>query len=212
MRRVSPAVGAARSAARRDRVRRRHRRCRSARFFAWGPITVEGRTPPPGENFINADQRIVGGRYFRGDGDPAARAGASSTSRTRPTSPRVVVVDEFMARELWPNAGPDRQAHSLRRLEVDRAVADRRRRGRPREAVHARRRRRASRCICRRRSRRRARCTWRVRSRGDPAALAAAVKQEIRALDPDLPLYHVRTMARAGRTSRWRGGASRCCC
>ncbi|MCC7186858.1 MAG: ABC transporter permease, partial [Acidobacteria bacterium] len=33
-------------------------------FFAWGPITIEGRTPPPGERFINADQRTVGGRYF----------------------------------------------------------------------------------------------------------------------------------------------------
>ncbi len=32
--------------------------------MAWGPITVEGRIPPPGENFINADQRIVAGRYF----------------------------------------------------------------------------------------------------------------------------------------------------
>ena len=35
-----------------------------SQMFAWGPITVEGRVPPPGENFINADQRIVGGHYF----------------------------------------------------------------------------------------------------------------------------------------------------
>ena len=27
--------------------------------FAWGSITVEGRAPLPGENFINADERIV---------------------------------------------------------------------------------------------------------------------------------------------------------
>src|SRR5436305_732889 len=26
---------------------------------AWGPITVEGRVPPPGEKFINADERVV---------------------------------------------------------------------------------------------------------------------------------------------------------
>ena len=35
-----------------------------SQMFAWGPITVEGRVPPPGENFINADQRIVSGHYF----------------------------------------------------------------------------------------------------------------------------------------------------
>ena len=34
-----------------------------------------------------------------------------------------------------------------------------------------------------------------LRSDGDPAALTAAVRREIRALDPDLPIYNVRTMA-----------------
>jgi ABC-type antimicrobial peptide transport system permease subunit len=33
-----------------------------------------------------------------------------------------------------------------------------------------------------------------VRSHGDPAALTTAVRQEIRDLDPDLPVYNVRTM------------------
>src|SRR6185312_11714416 len=33
-------------------------------MYAWGPITVEGRIPPPGEKFINADERIVAGNYF----------------------------------------------------------------------------------------------------------------------------------------------------
>ena len=36
-----------------------------SQMMAWGPITVDGRTPPPGETFINVDQRIVGGDYFR---------------------------------------------------------------------------------------------------------------------------------------------------
>ena len=36
-----------------------------SQMFAWGPITVEGRTPPAGEEFINADMRMVGGEYFR---------------------------------------------------------------------------------------------------------------------------------------------------
>jgi putative ABC transport system permease protein len=33
-----------------------------------------------------------------------------------------------------------------------------------------------------------------LRSGADPAGLAAAVRQEIRELDPDLPVYNVRTM------------------
>jgi ABC-type antimicrobial peptide transport system permease subunit len=33
-----------------------------------------------------------------------------------------------------------------------------------------------------------------VRSRGEPAALAPSIRTEIRAIDPDLPLYHVRPM------------------
>jgi ABC-type antimicrobial peptide transport system permease subunit len=34
-----------------------------------------------------------------------------------------------------------------------------------------------------------------VRTSGDPAGLAPAVRREVRALDPDLPIYNVRTMA-----------------
>ena len=73
-------------------------------YFAWGPITVEGRAPPPGENFINADQRIVGGRYFQAMQIPLLR-GRVFTEQDTPDQPRVVIVDEFMARELWPGAG-----------------------------------------------------------------------------------------------------------
>src|SRR6202012_2379288 len=36
-----------------------------SQMFAWGPITVEGRVSPPGEKFINADERMVSGRYFQ---------------------------------------------------------------------------------------------------------------------------------------------------
>ncbi|HYL77273.1 MAG TPA: ABC transporter permease, partial [Bryobacteraceae bacterium] len=33
-------------------------------LWAWGPITVEGRVPRAGENFLNCDLRVVGGHYF----------------------------------------------------------------------------------------------------------------------------------------------------
>jgi predicted permease len=72
-------------------------------YFSWGPITVEGRIPPPGENFINADQRIVGGRYFEAMDIPL-KSGRLFNDEDNTAAPRVVIVDEFMARELWPVA------------------------------------------------------------------------------------------------------------
>jgi predicted permease len=74
-------------------------------FFAWGPITVEGRVPPPGEKFINADMRSVGGRYFHTMRIPLIR-GRFFDERDTPDQPRVVIVDERMAADLWPNADP----------------------------------------------------------------------------------------------------------
>jgi predicted permease len=50
-------------------------------MYSWGPITIEGRTPPPGELFINADDRIVGPTISRRCRFPCAAA-ASSRSRT----------------------------------------------------------------------------------------------------------------------------------
>src|SRR5207244_3852810 len=34
-------------------------------MMAWGPITVEGRTAPASERFINVDQRVATPDYFR---------------------------------------------------------------------------------------------------------------------------------------------------
>ena len=62
---------------------------------------MEGHTPPPCENFINADQRIVGGRYFQAMSVPLV-AGRYFDATDRPDQPGVVIVDEFMARGLWP--------------------------------------------------------------------------------------------------------------
>ena len=70
-------------------------------YFAWGPVTVEGRTPPPGEQFLNADQRVVAGRYFESMKVPLLR-GRLFDEHDTPDRPRVTIVDEFMASELWP--------------------------------------------------------------------------------------------------------------
>ena len=76
-----------------------------SRMMAWGPITVEGRTAPEGEKFINSDIRIVGGDYFRAMEIPLLEGRLFSEQDTR-TSPRVVIIDERMANQLWPGDDP----------------------------------------------------------------------------------------------------------
>ncbi len=70
-------------------------------FFAWGPITIEGRAPQPGEAFINADQRTVGGRYFEAMHIPLLQGRLFTRSDTA-DQPRVVIIDARLARDLFP--------------------------------------------------------------------------------------------------------------
>ncbi len=96
--------------------------------MAWGPITVEGRVPPPGENFINADSDAAG-QLFRNDAHSAGARPATSMTRT-PRMRRVAIVDEIHGAGVVARTGPDRQAHPLRRPEFDLALANGRRRRR----------------------------------------------------------------------------------
>ena len=62
-------------------------------FAAWGPITIEGHTPPSGERFINADQRTVAGHYFEAMRIPLRRGRLFDEHDTADTE-RVVIIDE----------------------------------------------------------------------------------------------------------------------
>jgi predicted permease len=162
-------------------------------FFAWGPITVEGRQPPPGENFINADIRTVGGRYFEAMGIPLRR-GRFFTEQDTSDQPRVIIVDEYMAAQLWPNADPigkrirygDLASTAPWRTVV--GVV-----GRVKQYMLD----ADGRIACyqpQTQSPSRAMFVA-VKSQGDLAAVASAVKTVIHDVDPDLPVYHVRPMA-----------------
>ena len=161
-------------------------------FFAWGPITVEGHAPLPGEHFINADQRVVSGRYFEAMGIPLVR-GRLFSDQDLTDHPRVVVVDEYMASELWPNADPIGKrirlgdARSTGPWQTVVGVV-----GRVKQygldaggriafyLPHTQSPSRAMYVV--------------VRTAGDPSTAAAAVSKEIHAIDADLPLYRVRPM------------------
>src|SRR5262245_20300689 len=165
-----------------------------SQMMAWGPITVEGRTPPAGEKFINADQRVVAGDYFRAMEIPLKNGRFFNEQDTR-TTPRVVVVDDRMAAELWPNADPigkrirtggiDANPNApwitvvgvVGRNKQDALDSD------SRMAMYLAHTQYGSRAM-----------NIVLRSGADAAGLTAAARQEIRALDPDLPIYNVRTM------------------
>jgi predicted permease len=167
-----------------------------SQMFAWGPITVEGRVPPPGENFINADMRIASGRYFAAMEIPLL-AGRLFNDQDTATSPKVLIVDEYMARQLWPTQDPiGKRIHfggvtdgvtdkdpwetvvgvvgrvKQYTLDSDSRIAL----YLPQTQYPM----RAMNVV--------------LRTEGDSSALTSAVKRQIQGLDGDLPLYNVRTM------------------
>ena len=162
-------------------------------YFSWGPITVENRTPPAGEKFINADQRVVGGRYFEAMNIPLLK-GRLFNDEDSADHPRAIVIDDYMAQQYWPGEDPigkrvrfgDAKSTSpwqtvvgvVGRVKQYTLEAD------GRIAIY----------IPQTQSPSRAMYVV-VRGAGDPASLSASVKSAIRGLDPDLPLYHVQTMA-----------------
>jgi predicted permease len=167
-----------------------------SQMFAWGPVTVEGRPVTPDETFINVDQRSVAGRYFETMEIPLVR-GRFFTDADTPATPRVVVIDERMAEQLWP--GQDPVGKRIRAGGFDVApeapwmtvigVTGRVRQYtldgvEPRIAMYHWHRQRPARAL-------------NVVIRGetaDAAAFAPAIRQAVKAIDADLPIYNVKTM------------------
>ncbi len=166
-----------------------------SQMMAWGPITVERRAVPAGEKFLNADIRVVGGDYFRAMQIPLLKGRLFTEQDTR-TTPRVVVIDDHMAQQLWPGEDPlgkrirtggfDVTADTpwmtvvgvVGRVKQDALDAD------SRMAYYRYQGQTPSRAM-----------NVVVRGSVDPAGLAGAVTQQLRALDPDMPIYKMRTMA-----------------
>ena len=168
-------------------------------MYAWGPITVEGRVPQPGENFINVDERMVAGNYFRAMGIPLLRGRVFDQHDTA-ENPRVSVIDEFMAQQLWPGedalgkrfrtGGRESTTPWITVVGIVGRVKQYTLDSEPRIALYLPHAQFPAREM-----------NVALRSAGDPAALASAVAAEISKLDPDLPVYSVRTMEQRLATS-----------
>jgi predicted permease len=160
--------------------------------YAWTPITVEGRIPLPGEKFLNADERVVGGHYFEAMEIPLRR-GRFFNEQDDTTKPIAVIVDEYMAEQLWPGQDPiGKRIHIVElpsknpwqtvvgvigRVKQDSLDST------PRIAFYLAQTQFPARAM-----------TIAFRGRTSPDALLSASKNALRNLDPDLPMYYVRTM------------------
>jgi predicted permease len=159
--------------------------------FSWTPITIEGRVPPPGEKFLNADDRVAGGRYFQAMQIPLI-AGRFFDQEDTADKPRVTIIDERMAREFWPGQsaiGKRIQVVYLRgdswltivgvvgRVKQDSLDGD------PRIAFYRPQTQAPSRAM-----------TVVLRTGADPLGMTGAAKREIQQLDAELPMYSVRSM------------------
>jgi predicted permease len=162
-------------------------------MYAWGPITVEGRVPPAGEKFINADTRMVSGNYFEAMEIPLVE-GRFFNEHDTVSNPKVAVVDAYMADQLWPGQDPvgrrfhiggidDSQAPWITIVGVVGRVKQYTLDSDSRIAFylpHTQYPTRAMNVV--------------VRGNTNSATLTPAVKQQIHELDSDLPLYNVVTM------------------
>jgi predicted permease len=171
-----------------------------SQMFAWGPITVEGRVPPPGEKFINADVRMVSGNYFQAMEIPL-REGRLFSDDDVASKPRVALVDDSMAQQLWPKQDPvgkrlhiggigDKDSPWITVVGVVGRVKQYTLDSDSRIAYYLPQTQYVTRAM-----------NVVTRSSNDPAALAGAVKQQIREVNPDLPLYNVSTMQKRFDTS-----------
>jgi len=160
--------------------------------YAWTPITVEGRTPLPGEKFLNADERVVGGHYFEAMGIPLRR-GRFFNEQDDAGKPRVVLVDEYLAEQVWPGQDPIGKRIHIVELKSDDpwqtvvgvvgGVKQDTLDSDPRIAFYLPQTQYPTRAM-----------TVALRSGHDPSGVLSAVKNELRKLDADLPMYYIRTM------------------
>ena len=159
--------------------------------ISWGGITIEGYDPTSGQSAIQADQRVVSVGYFETMKAPLLSGRFFSEQDTK-DSLKVAIVDQNMAGTYWPGADPIGKRLKLGRsddlpwLTVVGVVANVKQYALDsdsRVALYAPHQQQAEGTLF-----------VTVRTTTNPLSLAAAVTQAARALDPNVPVYDVKTM------------------
>jgi predicted permease len=152
-------------------------------------ITIEGRVPKTENERLNVMYSVVGQDYFETMNTPLV-AGRGFTERDNENAPRVVVINETMARRYWPDQNPIGKRLRLGGernpwMEVVGVAQD----GKyitlgepPTDYLFV--------PFWQNYD---GRMTLVVHTAGAPEAVAAGIRQEVKALDEQLPVYGVRT-------------------
>ena len=160
-------------------------------------ITIDGGIPASKEGSISTSFNIVGPRFFETTGVPITR-GRGFDTRDDARGRRVAVVNETMARQLWPRQDPIGRRFRYGRtgdhwVDVVGVAAD----GKyvmlaepPKPYFYL--------PLAQRYE---SPMTVLARTGGDPAAAALALQKLVAQMDPDLPVFNVRTMDAHIRTS-----------
>jgi predicted permease len=143
-------------------------------------VSVEGYQPAPGED-LEFGSNIVGPGYFSLMRIPMAR-GREFTQQDRLGSLPVVIVNESFARRFWP--GQDPIGKRLDNGDAPRTVIGVARDSRTRSVTAE----PGPYFYLPYLQRTQANMTLEVRTTGDPTAIIPAVRREVTALDPDLPV------------------------
>jgi predicted permease len=157
--------------------------------FAQSQVVAEGKGSE-GYEGTSTGFNLVGPRYFETMGTQLVR-GRDFTDADREGSPQVAVVNETLAAMLWPGEDPLGKRLSFEGahgpfLEVVGVARDGKYRSlgdRERPYVYS--------PVF---QSYRPKMTLVVRTAGEPTALAGAVREQLRALDPNLPVAEVRTL------------------
>jgi predicted permease len=160
--------------------------------IGWGSITIEGYDASSGQSVIQADMRAASVGYFETMKIPLIR-GRFFAEQDIKGSERVVIVDENMARTYWPKADPvgkrlkfggaDNDSPWMSVVGVVANVKHYALDTDSRVALYVPHLQGGAGSL-----------SIAVRTTADPLSAVAAVTREARALDPNLPLYDVKTM------------------
>ncbi|MCI0491160.1 MAG: ABC transporter permease [Blastocatellia bacterium] len=154
-------------------------------------FAVKGRPAPPPDQVVDAETYFASPDYFSTIGIPLVR-GERFTARDRADTPGVVIINETMVRRYWPGEDPIGQEITLNDpqtgpwLKITGIVKDVQHEGldaAPYPQMYlpnAQAPRRLASLV--------------IRTRVDPLSLISSVKNEVRALDADIPLANIRTM------------------
>ena len=152
---------------------------------------IEGRPAAPGQTRI-ADQRHVSPDYFKTMNIPIVQGRGFQATDDRLGEP-VVIINRALANRFWPNENPiDRRVRtsagfdSASWFRIVGVVEDVRHMSLSRDPVTEMYRPIAQTAM--------PIFTMVVRTAGEPAALAATARATVQRIDPDLPIYDVRTM------------------